>query len=607
MSNGKSRHGYTASDGWFVDPLGRRTLLRGVNLGGSTKVPLSPNGATHLGTDFEGWRDVSFVGRPFALDEAHEHLARLAHWGFNVLRLLVTWEAIEHSGPGKYDEAYLDYVRAVVKKAREHGLLVFIDPHQDVWSRWTGGDGAPFWCFEWAGLDPGRFVEAEAVALDALDWPSNYERAPVATMWTLFFGGDTFCPELKGVQGRLQEHYIAAVCTLAERLTDFDNVLGYDTLNEPSGGYIGRGEDLQKERRLGSIRGVRPFSALDYLAAADGNTVRRHGQVLNPKGISIWKNGCPWKRAGVWDVDKEGNAVLCSPPYFSEVGGQAVTAWQDFMAPFIKRMREALRRIHPACFLFVEGSPVDLNTVWDDADPLICNARHWYDVVTLGTRVFRPEAYRSLSGETVSGVEAIAGEYTKQLTLLQAISRERMGNPPMLLGEFGIPYDMNDGEAFRTGDYNAQEVALDANYRALEATLINSTQWNYTVDNSHERGDQWNKEDLSIWSRDDQRDAGDPNSGGRAVGAFCRPYVQHAAGRPVRMSFDPATATFELEIESDPSVTAPTVIYVPRLHYPGDIDASASRGSVIHDTESQTLVWTGHGAESVAKLRLTPA
>ena len=156
MSEGKSLHGYTARDGWFIDPLGRRTLLRGVNLGGSTKVPFSPDGATHLGTDFEHWADVSFVGRPFPLEEADEHLGRLAHWGFNVLRLLVTWEAIEHRGPGQYDEAYLDYVRAVVKKAREHGLLVFIDPHQDVWSRWTGGDGAPFWCFEWAGTGPER-------------------------------------------------------------------------------------------------------------------------------------------------------------------------------------------------------------------------------------------------------------------------------------------------------------------------------------------------------------------------------------------------------------------------------------------------------------------
>ena len=608
MSESKPLHGYTARDGWFIDPLGRRTLLRGVNLGGSTKVPFSPNGATHLGTDFEHWAEVSFVGRPFPLDEADEHLGRLAHWGFNVLRFLVTWEAIEHERPGQYDEAYLDYVRAVVKKAREHGLLVFIDPHQDVWSRWTGGDGAPFWCFEWAGLEPGKFVEAEAVALDALDWPSNYERVPVATMWTLFYGADTFCPELKGVQTRLQDHYIDAICAVAERLAGLDNVIGYDTLNEPNGGYIGRGEDLKTGRRMGSIRGLRPFSALDYLAAAGGKTVRSaDGEVLNPKGISIWRNGCPWKRAGVWDLDREGNPVLCGPSYFGEVAGQAVTVWQDFMVPFIKRMRTALRRVDPGCFLFIEGAPPDLNTAWDDPDPLICNARHWYDIPTLATRVFRPDAYRSLSGETVSGVEAVAGEYTKQLTMLQAISRQHMGNPPMLLGEFGIPYDMNDREAFRTGDYGAQEVALDANYRALEAILINSTQWNYTADNSHEHGDQWNKEDLSVWSRDDQRDPGDIDSGGRALRAFCRPCVQHAAGRPTRMSFDRATATFDLEIESDPSVTAPTVIYAPRLHYPGDVNAVLSSGSVIHDAASQTLVWTGHGAERLATLRLTPA
>ena len=606
MSRGQSVHGYTARDGWFIDPLGRRTLLRGVNLGGSTKVPFSPNGATHLGTDFEHWADVSFVGRPFPLEEADEHLGRLARWGFNVLRLLVTWEAIEHKGPGQYDEGYLDYVRAVVKKAGEYGLLVFIDPHQDVWSRWTGGDGAPFWCFEWAGLDATKFVESETVALDALDWPANYERTPTATMFTLFFGGDAFCPELKGVQGRLQDHYIAAICAVAERVAGLDNVIGYDTLNEPFGGYIGRGEDIQTGLRGGTLRAKRPFTALEYLAAGDGNAVRRpDGEVLNPNGVSIWKNGCPWKRAGVWDLDKDRNPVLCSASYFNEVEGKAVTAWADFMIPFIKRMREALRRVDPGCFIFIEGSPIELNTPWEDPDPLICNARHWYDVVTLSTRVFRPDAYRSISGETVSGAEAIGGEYLKQFKFMQAVSRERMGNPPMLLGEFGIPYDMNDGEGYRTGDYSAQEVALDANYRALDETLINSTQWNYTVDNSHERGDQWNKEDLSVWSRDDQRNTADPDSGARALRGFCRPYVQRAAGTPTRMSFDMATASFDLEIESDPAVTAPTVIYAPRLHYPRGVRAETSSGSVIHDDASQSLVWTGHSGK--ATLRLTPA
>jgi hypothetical protein len=63
--------------------------------------------------------------------------------------------------------------------------------------------------------------------------------------------------------------------------------------------------------------------------------------VLNPKGISIWRNGCPWKRAGVWDVDEQGQPVLCNPTYFREAGGKAVTVWGDFIVPFIKRMRTA--------------------------------------------------------------------------------------------------------------------------------------------------------------------------------------------------------------------------------------------------------------------------
>ncbi len=236
---------------WFKDEHGRTLILRGANLGGSTKAPYKPNGATYCREGFFDHRAVSFVGRPFPLAEADEHLSRLAAWGMTTLRFLITWEAIEHAGPGEYDQAYLDYVYAVVKKASEHGFDVFIDPHQDVWSRFTGGDGAPGWTLEAVGLDVTKLSETGAAIVHAVHgdpfprmiWPINYDKLAAATMFTLFFGGNDFAPRTSvdgaPVQEYLQGHYIAAVRQVALRLADLPNVIGYDSLNEPGSGYIG--------------------------------------------------------------------------------------------------------------------------------------------------------------------------------------------------------------------------------------------------------------------------------------------------------------------------------------------------------------------------------
>ena len=83
----------------FVDNHGRTLLLRGVNLSGSDKAP--PNRPSYVLDEIGENGGESFVGRPFNLEDgsADVHLARLRGWGFNMIRYVVTWEALEHEGP----------------------------------------------------------------------------------------------------------------------------------------------------------------------------------------------------------------------------------------------------------------------------------------------------------------------------------------------------------------------------------------------------------------------------------------------------------------------------------------------------------------------------
>jgi hypothetical protein len=163
----------------FVDEHGRTMLLRGVNLGGTSKIPFTPR-VELSDPRFYDDRNVSFVGRPFPLDEADEHFTRLREWGLTFLRFVVPWEAIEHAAPREYDTEFLDYVSAVIKKAGEYGFQILIDPHQDVWSRFTGGSGAPAWTLEVVGFDVTKLCATGAALLH--DW--NADRPPLLIWWT---------------------------------------------------------------------------------------------------------------------------------------------------------------------------------------------------------------------------------------------------------------------------------------------------------------------------------------------------------------------------------------------------------------------------------------
>lgn len=566
---------------WFIDGEGNRILLRGVNLGGSTKVPIG--GETHLPANFGP--AVSFVGRPFPLEEADEHFSRLRHWGFNCLRLLTTWEAIEHDGPGKFDNSYLDYFEKLVEIAGEYGFWVFVDPHQDVWSRATGGDGAPHWLFEKVGMDYLTFDRAEAaLTMQAnypdnyppMSWTSNYNRFATATMFTLFFGGSRFAPSLQiedlNVEDYLQKHYIESISVLAERLVDFDHIIGFDSMNEPHNGYIGY-PDIRELPEI-PIPG-KVYSPFDAMQAAAGIplTVKEYGikwfnlrplrdVPLNPEGISIWLDDDLdiWRQEEVWKRTRNGGEVL-KPHHFSV---SDFSFFREFVRPFAVKYIRHLRQYNRDWLLFIEGNPVEGRVWWGHGDPKgIVNGSHWYDTLTLFTRNFQTWFNADLDRrKPVFFKRNIRRLFLRQLQAHLEDSRAIHGGSPTLIGEFGVPFNLKNGKSFRTGDFSKQEKALTFYYELMDELQMHSTLWNYTADNCNQWGDNWNLEDLSIYSPD-QRVGNGLDAGGRALKGFCRPYPYRFSGDLKTFSFN--RGTFSITMDFGPSGFVE--IYIPPIHF----------------------------------------
>ena len=188
------------------DVTGRRVLLRGVNVNQLVDYYL---------------RDPAV---PATQKPTDDDFAQIASYGFNVVRLGMSWSRLEPTR-GVFDEAYLDEVRAAVASAKKHGLYTVLDMHEDAWgnalaapdeecgggtSATTGWDGAP----AWATITDGA-LHCQFMARDL---------APaVATAYSNFY------TDRDGIQTEL----VRTWATVAKAFADEPSVAGYDLFNEP--------------------------------------------------------------------------------------------------------------------------------------------------------------------------------------------------------------------------------------------------------------------------------------------------------------------------------------------------------------------------------------
>ncbi|KAI7897948.1 glycoside hydrolase superfamily [Cokeromyces recurvatus] len=641
----------THSGRWFKDEHGRTLLMRGINICGSSKLPTSPySGSTHLYDETLFWdhRNVSFIGRPFPLEEADEHFKRLRAWGLTLVRLLVPWESIEHSGPGQYDEDYIDYLKKLILLMPKYGIKCIIDPHQDTWSRFSGGSGAPGWTFEVAGMNIKNFKETGAAYVHNTNavsddpppmvWPTNYTKLASCTMFTLFFAGDTFAPKRKyqgrSIQQFLNDCFIQAYQYLAKRLKDLDAILGFEFMNEPHPGYIGLKRLDKFDPIVNLIFGDSP-TPLQSFALGDGisqkvgvyvkswpfPTKKSHDRIINPSRSSAWLNSssCIWKEHDVWKVDElTGEPVLVNTDYFSKhpLTGQKISFYDDFYIPLVNRYAKAIQSIKQNWYCLVEPLANERAPMYkeDDHHHNIIFSPHWYDLNSVFYKKFNGKITHDVQclqrggnvfKATYFGKSGAKKNYKGQIKNIKEDGHQSMGEKPCVLGEVGIPMDLNNKEAFKNDNYSNHIHFFDAILHGLETNLINFTLWNYDVCNDDEYGDHWNGENFSIYSvkkaREDYFEHDTKSSkehlydGGRVLEAVLRPYASKIAGTPVLSEFNLEKLSYTFSFiphatENQEQKGCLTEIFVPHFHY-GDqpVSYEANIGECDYNRDKQTL------------------
>ena len=419
-------------------------------------------------------------------------------------------------------------------------------------------------------------------------WPTNYGRLATATMFTLFFAGDDYAPGIEAVvsnftgydhresiQHFLRKQYSAFLSAVAETLKEETNVLGFETMNEPSNGFVGV-EDLRDLVMPAPF--LHAVSAFDSMRLASGEAVDIEYYSapfvfdsmvkMNANERSCWLDTSRdiWRRVGVYDIDSStGERRLLHPHYFRQNATSNDDFVERYMLPFFGEVEQAVTR-HNQRFVVYAAPHIDVMSPSTPNAPAALSADrfgwspHWYDAATLLLKSY--SSWFALDVDYTLPVFSpflIDKAFQRNVHSVKQTGKlsESKGSLHVIVGETGIPFDL---ETVKTGDLNEQQkgrtdyemasAALDRTIRAMESNNLEYVLWNYVHDNTRVNGDHWNGEDLSIRS----------DGGNRGLQAAVRPYTfafgRH--GRIVEERFDPYTGQYRLSVEVEGCANSPS-------------------------------------------------
>jgi uncharacterized membrane protein HdeD (DUF308 family) len=531
--NGKS---IWKNGSWFNDDQGRHLLFRGVNFASRTKLapylPIAP-----LET-----KNLSQLNLKEEIKSVEPELDRLKDLGFNIVRLLISWKAIEPRPNTNFDELlpegkqYLTFVKEIIDELYARNLYVFLDFHQDIAHERYGGDGFP----DWALATDIEHELPEASNLRDKKWMIKYvTNKSVKKTLTSFWRND-----LTHIEGEnklehfpVRTHLEKTIGQTAKFFRSLNNgkghpaILGIEPFNEPNPAGLPK-EQFEQE------------FLVDYYRNVDLE-IRK----FDPDVFIFMEPNVGWTipSSNGQDSDKSMLHLLSSGPF---------SAKDAFNMDLVENVMVKGKVDSKQLITFL---PKNLSSVSTFARNGVLSV-HYYDMMAIASSFMKiPE-----------NMYAFKRQWPLIFAQLANAARER-GLIPFLT-EFG-----GSQEAEQVKEY------LNLNFEQIEAHLLNSTLWNYDLYHTKEGKDNWNLENFSLLG---------PNRVPRNLDVVARPYPMRSSAEPVLLFFDIESKYATIILEGK-VVEAPTVIYIPfKIHYAPEFTIWATTSKQIEwDKDNQLLYW----------------
>jgi uncharacterized membrane protein HdeD (DUF308 family) len=522
-----SEKGIFKRGSWFGDNEGRYLLFRGVNFGSRSKLP------PYLPIAPLESRSISEFDLKKEIHNVRKELDLMKFLGFNIVRLLISWKAIEPRPNPDLDkllpegQLYLSHVKEIVDALYARQIYVILDFHQDIANERFGGDGFP----DWAVAIDEKHPRRENANLRDKKWLIKYvtDKSVKQTLRS-FWRNDLTNIELGISNFPVRTHLEETIGLTAQYFRSLNDgkghpaIIGIEPFNEPH--PVGMPKEQFEEQTL-----------MQYYTNVNTQLARH-----DPDLLIFVEPRVDWT---VPSSDTSKN--LPGPSPFSARNSFNMGMMKNLMVE--GKIDSATIRTH---------LPQNMDSISRFGSNGVLSF-HYYDMMAVASAFVKiPESMYT---------------YRRQWPIIfrQLVQSATERGLIPFLSEFGA---FQEGEQVR--EY------LNLMFEQVEATTLNSTYWNYDLYHSKEGKDNWNLEDYSLLG---------PARSPRNIDVVARPYPMRSSAEPILLYFDIESKFATLVLKGE-VVEAPTVMYIPRaIHYTSGFTVWGTGSRVIWDADSQLLTW----------------